>query len=96
LNPTPKSHRIYKPSDDEQTLVSEVAAVYWNHAKQFYGEKSERLYTIGMAIRHLTALYKTLPAYEFSPKQLIAVRQHIIDTGDRWKLSLTEPSFEKL
>jgi integrase len=82
LNTIPPSLAV---SDEIIRTVAEVLAAYWDHAERYYrkpdGTPSPELGCILAAYRPLRKLYDDLPAEEFSPKKLKAVREHMIQSG---------------
>jgi len=71
--------------DDALPTVAEVLAAYWEHAEGYYrgpdGTSSPELGCILAAYRPLRKLYDDLPAAQFSPKKLKAVREHMVNSG---------------
>lgn len=68
------------------TTVAEVAAAYLKHAIRYYvknGKVSSEVCCIKSAIRHLVALYADLPANDFGPIALKAVRQRMVDVKEK-------------
>jgi integrase len=66
--------------DKPVATIIEVLAAYLKFAKPYYGQSGEydnMLY----ALKPLKALYGTLPAAEFSPLKLKAVRQKLIESN---------------
>jgi integrase len=65
--------------------VAEVLAAFWEHAERYYRKPdatpSPELGCILAAFRRLRKLYDDLPAAEFSPTKLKAVREHMIQSG---------------
>jgi integrase len=63
--------------------VNELLLAFWRHAEQHYrdaaGRNTSELHNLRDAIRPLRALYGLLPAAEFSPLKLKAVRQNLLD-----------------
>ena len=80
----------YEPpprAGDAPTLtVSELLSLYLRHAKRYYrnkrGEPTDSLHGIKQAMRPLRRLYGDTAAAKFSPLDLKAVRQSLIDL--RW------------
>ncbi len=71
------------------TSVDEVLLEYWRFAKAHYaknGTSTGELENIRAALRPVRKLYGESPAREFGPKNLKAVRQHMIDAGLSRKL----------
>lgn len=65
--------------------VEEVILAFWRHAEQHYrgpdGEPTREPDNYRLSLRPLRKLYGTLPAAEFSPLKLKALRQTLIDQG---------------
>ncbi len=65
--------------------VAEIAVAYLRHAEQFYraadGTPTGETETLRHALRPLNRLYSKLPAEEFSPLKLRAVRDEMIRMG---------------
>ena len=63
----------------EQLTVSQILATFWRHAQQHYvndhGGPSSELDNFRQAMRPLRELYGVLPARDFGPRKLRAVRQ---------------------
>lgn len=75
--------QVTVPSD-EPTTISDVLLAYNTHAEQHYGhngKRSSESQNMKLALRPLRLLYGNTLAAEFGPKQLKAVRQHMIDSG---------------
>jgi integrase len=60
--------------------VGELILRFWEHAQTYYGNARVRD-NIRLALRPLRALYETLPAAEFSPLKLKAVRDEMVRSG---------------
>jgi integrase len=76
------------PSDEpEQTgaSVHVLLAAFWKHAEKYYrrpdGTATGELFPIKSAFRFVRHLYGKIPARDFSPLKLQAVRQKMIDAG---------------
>lgn len=64
--------------------IAEIAAVYMKHAKAYYvkgGEPTAEVHCIQSALLRLLPLYRRMPAVEFGPLALKAVRQRMVDDG---------------
>ena len=62
--------------------VEEVLGLYWQFAKSYYcreGVPIKELNGVKYAIRPVRRLYASIPAREFGPLALKAVRQHLVD-----------------
>ena len=73
-----------EPDESNDITVAEVCARYLRHAENWYvkdGEPTTELQNVGRAIRALRECSASLPAKDFSPLKLEAVRD---DLGDRW------------
>jgi integrase len=71
-----------KPGDD--LTVAELAAMYFKWAATYYvkaGQKTTEMTNVKRAIRALREAYATLPARDFSPLKLKAVRERLVDDG---------------
>ena len=66
--------------------VVELFALYLEHAKSYYGADSKEIARIASAIKPARELYGSLPAVDFGPKKLAAVRESMIRLG--WCRSL--------
>ena len=64
----------------DQPTVTEVIRGYWSWAKTYYCN-SEEVPHIIYSFRPLKELYSNLPAAEFGPVKLKAVRQKMIESG---------------
>ncbi len=63
--------------------IEEVLGLYWCHAKTYYvkdGQPTGELHNLKYAMRPLRKLYGSLRACEFSPSELKALRQHLIES----------------
>jgi len=73
------------PVDPQSVNIAEVAAAFRRHAKVYYRDADGRVCkaagNIDEALRPVLALYSSLPADEFGPLRLKAVRQSMIDGG---------------
>jgi integrase len=75
------------PAETEQAglTVNDLILAFWHHAEQHYrradGTPTHELYDFKVSLKPLRKLYGQLPATEFSPLKLKAVRQRMID-GD--------------
>ncbi|MAG31970.1 MAG: hypothetical protein CL908_13870, partial [Deltaproteobacteria bacterium] len=67
-------------TDPNATTVADIAAAYWCMAEDMY-QGSGELTCIRHAMRPLVHLYGDLPAAEFSPRKLKAIRNHVIWHG---------------
>ncbi len=83
--------------DTKSLSINELMVAYWKHAEQHYrdvdGEPTDELKNIRVSLRPLKALYGLLPAAEFSPLKLKAVRQKMADSRRyfvRFKLKVGE------
>ncbi|MFW6039194.1 MAG: site-specific integrase [bacterium] len=71
----------------EKELVTVAVLVdrYWSHVQSYYvqrdGSPTDEQNNIRQALRPLTRLYPDVSVDEFTPRQLKAVRQHMIDLG---------------
>jgi integrase len=65
--------------------VAEIILAFWRHAQQHYrapdGTPSEELGNIKAALRPLRALYEAIPAKDFGPLALRAVRDRMVAEG---------------
>ena len=63
--------------------VGELLLAYWRHAEQHYrhpdGSPTSEVAALRSALRPLRRLYGTVPAAEFGPRALKAVRQYLIE-----------------
>lgn len=67
-----------------QRTVNEVFLAYWPHAQAYYqknGQPTSHLGVIRLAIRPLAARYGDIPAAEFGPRALKALREGFILEG---------------
>ena len=64
--------------------INEVVLAFWKHAEQHYrdvdGEPTSELNNLRISLRPLRATYGMLPAAEFSPLKLKALRQRLADS----------------
>ena len=69
----------------EPLLVKELIAGYWQHAKGYYrhpsGAATSTLSTLKPVLRGLHSLYGNLPATEFGPRRLQALRETWVQAG---------------
>jgi integrase len=71
-------------ADPSQITVAELGAQFLKWATEYYrkgGEATSELGNVKRALRALRECYAELPACDFSPLKLQAVRQHLIDDG---------------
>ncbi len=71
-------------TDDKPFAVKELIAAYWRHAKVYYrknGKPTSEISILKIALRELKAFYGEIPADEFSPKKLKAIRDSWIAKG---------------
>jgi len=64
--------------------VAELVAGYWKFAETYYvkgGQPTSEMLWIRSSVKPLVDLYATLPAGEFGPLKLKAVRERMIDCG---------------
>ncbi len=69
------------PNADAPLTMTELMAAYWRFVKGFYvkgGEPTSEVHAIKLALKFVRRLYPDLPACEFSPKKLMAVREAMI------------------
>ena len=70
-----------EPSASDLT-IHQVVLAFWKHAEIYYrrpdGTHTNELHEFRLSFRPLKALYGSLPACEFSPLKLKAVREHMI------------------
>jgi integrase len=71
------------PPPEAPLSVEDLAALFWQHARDYYGGSVNRgeLSMLKSVLRPLKSLYGTTPAKDFSPRKLKAVRQWMIDQG---------------
>ena len=72
------------PAAGESLSITELILRYWRHAECYYlkdGKPSGEIHPLRSVIRLLRKLYGHLPASEFSPLKLQAVRQAMIEAG---------------
>jgi len=72
-------------STGQQLLVLDLIQAYWQYAKRYYvrnGQSTGELYPLKLALRPVKKLYGHLPAQDFGPLALKAVRQSLIDAGN--------------
>jgi len=70
--------QVIEPAKVESITVVEVLAAYWKHCKAYYvkdGEPTKEQAAFRLIIRDIRKLYGDIPAAEFGPKALKAVRQ---------------------
>jgi integrase len=71
-------------ADPTQLTNVELVAAYLKHCKKYYGtEASSEFHRVKPALRALKALYGTDTAISFGPKQFKAVRQELMNQGER-------------
>lgn len=66
---------------EDGLTMAEIAAAYLKHARKYYvknGKQTDEVGCIHSAVRSLLALYPDLPANEFGPIALKAVRQRMV------------------
>jgi len=78
------SGRQLKPRP-HQTTVTEVAARFWQHARQYYrkpdGTPTSELRTFGQIVKLVRRLYGSAKATAFGPLALEAVREELVRSG---------------
>lgn len=71
--------------DPDEITVSELTIRFWRHAEQHYrhpdGRPTNELASFRIALRPLKRLYGDLPASQFGPRKLKAVRQWWVNRG---------------
>ncbi len=75
---------VIEPAKAQTIKVVEVLAAYWQFAKTYYvkeGKKTNEQDALKIIIRDTRKLYGKLPAIEFGPKAVKAVRQVWLDRG---------------
>lgn len=81
-----ESERETKSEDDfPQISVDELLLAYLDFAAGYYvknGRPTKELRSIKEAMGHLRALYASLPARQFKPRKLKAVRRYMIEVCD--------------
>jgi len=73
-----------RPATEHEITVIEVIARYWRFAQGYYvkgGKPTSELAAIRCAVRSLKRLYGPVPAVEFGPVSLKALREHWITEG---------------
>jgi hypothetical protein len=68
-----------------EITVSELISAYWKFAQGYYvkyGKRTGELAGVQVALRHLRTLWGNIPANDFGPKSLVAVRQVMVDAGN--------------
>lgn len=76
--------QVIEPAKAQTIKVVEVLAAYWQFAKTYYvkeGKKTNEQDALKIIIRDTRKLYGKMPAIEFGPKALKAVRQVWLDRG---------------
>jgi len=74
-----------RPPGTVTVTVNELILGYWKFANGYYvknGKKTDELAGVKIALQHLRVLWGKIPANEFGPKSLVAVRQKLIDNGN--------------
>ncbi len=72
------------PVEVDEITIIELIADYWRHCKGYYvknGQPTTEQNSIRIALRELKELYGTLPASEFTPRCLKALRHNWITKG---------------
>ena len=67
---------------EESLLVNELLLKFVDHAERYYlvdGAPSKEVVNLKLAIRPVKELYGSVPATDFGPHALKAVRQHMVD-----------------
>ena len=84
------SGRIIDPfatrSEQSQITIAELVLAYVKHAQTYYvknGKVTDEFGCIKSALKPVVELYGTIPAADFGPKSLKAVRQHMVDGGKK-------------
>jgi integrase len=79
--------------------VNELLLHYWRWAGQHYrdagGNQSRELENVRLAVRPLKALYGHIPARDFGPLALRAVRQALVEQPVTARVKVTEPETGK-
>ena len=72
--------------DDTGLSVAELVLGYLKHAERYYqknGQVTDEYGCIKSAVKPLVELYGTIPAAEFGPLAMKAVRQRMVDSGKK-------------
>jgi len=72
------------PVQETDLTVAELVRDYRRYARGYYrknGQVTSEVQGIDLAVKPLIRIYSSLPAREFSPRKLKAVRQLMIETG---------------
>lgn len=73
------------PHREKAITIAELIELFWNHCKEYYrhpdGTPTGEVSSIRHALRPLLDLYPDLPAAEFSPLKLKALRDVMIERG---------------
>lgn len=75
-----------KSAEDAGPSVSVISNIFLEHAQRYYqknGEQTAEVDCIKSAMHHLCSLYGHVPAKEFGPMALKAVRQRMIESKGR-------------
>ncbi len=75
-----------KSADDVGPTVNVIANIFLEHAQRFYvknGRQTDEVDCIRSAMHHLCILFGYLPAKDFGPLSLKAVRQRMIESKGR-------------
>ena len=72
------------PNGDPGVSVAELALAYWRYAKDFYrkdGKPTGSMPRIRVAVRTLRTSYPKMPARDFGPLALQAIRRQLTESG---------------
>jgi integrase len=70
------------PEDPSRGVsVSQLIAGFWRHAQRYYGESSRELDNFRYAVKPLKRLYGNVPAMDFGPLKIKALREDAIARG---------------
>jgi hypothetical protein len=86
--------RSLQVSKDDGLCVAELILRFWHHVEQHYrdheGNPTCEVENYKCSLRPLRQIYGTLPADEFSPLKLKAIRQTMIDAKE-FRVRSTDP-----
>ena len=74
--------RATQPTVEDNISVGQLTLLYLNHCRQHYvkdGRGTSQICVVRSAMRRLNHLYRDLPAADFSPRMLKAVREKLVD-----------------
>jgi hypothetical protein len=80
-----RGRRLPQPAQDSTLSIAELIARYWKHVEEYYshvdGSATGEVQAMRYALRPLNHLHGSMPAGEFGPSALKAVRELMVNIG---------------